>query len=210
MSAFLVNTNLTARQTYIENTNIEGTDIESTDADHSGVVMRDMTTSSRIGFRGPAAEAFLVSEGIQVPDVPNQAVLSGVKEREGLWVLRLSKTEFWLIDLLAQHTQTISELEQKTLLLEDVYRLYSQHSHAAFKLSGEACSKMFAKVCGVNLDQIAFPTSSIAQTSVARVNAIVVNCSKQTDTLPRYLVLSDISSSEYLWEALQDASQEFG
>lgn len=201
MSAFLVSESAIARQGYIENVDL--------DADHSGVAIRDLTTRSRIGFRGPAVEAFLMSEGIQVPAEPNKAILSAAKELEGLWVLRLSKTEFWLIDLQDQYTQKITELEQKGLLLEDVYRLYCQHSHSAFKLSGVSCPKMFAKVCGVNLDQAAFPTLSIAQTSVARVNAIVVNCAKETDELPRYLVLSDISSSEYLWDALQDAAQEF-
>ncbi|MEP0074212.1 MAG: sarcosine oxidase subunit gamma [Marinomonas sp.] len=171
----------------------------------STIQLQDSTTKSRVGFRGVGVEAFLTSQGIELPSAPNQAVLSSA----GLWVLRLSKTEFWLVDLTDELANNILVLEQQAQGLADVYRLYCQHSHGVFEMSGKPASKMFAKVCGVDLSHGMFSSGCIAQTSVARVNAIVVNVSASKDESDQYLLLSDVSSSQHLWDALIDAAQEF-
>lgn len=171
----------------------------------STIQLQDSTTKSRVGFRGVGVEAFLTSQGIELPSAPNQAVLSSA----GFWVLRLSKTEFWLVDLTDELANNILVLEQQAQGLADVYRLYCQHSHGMFEMSGKSASKMFAKVCGVDLSHGMFSAGCIAQTSVARVNAIVVNVSVSKDESDQYLLLSDVSSSQHLWDALIDAAQEF-
>jgi len=66
---------------------------------------------------------------------------------------------------------------------------------------------MFAKICGVDLSEGAFSVTSIAQTSVARTNAIVVRQDKNGEEV--FLLLSDLASSQYLWDAISDASSEF-
>lgn len=195
MSAFLVNSVPSLRQTQIT----------AQQSSESSIQFEDWTEVSRLGFRGPKAEAFLIAEQLPVPDQPNQALL----DVSGIRVLRLSKSEFWLIDETQQNTQRLIEIEARGLQQQEVYRLYCQHSQAMFVCHGIDCVNMFAKVCGVDLTQRAFAVNQIAQTSVARVNAIVVNVSENIEGTDRYFVLSDVSSSQHLWDALQDAADEF-
>ncbi|WOD07538.1 sarcosine oxidase subunit gamma [Marinomonas sp. GJ51-6] len=171
----------------------------------SSIQLKDSTTKSRVGFRGVGVEAFLTSQGVNFPSAPNQAILS----EAGLWVLRLSKTEFWLVDLTGELSNSIFLLEQLSQGLADVYRLYCQHSHGMFEISGALGSQMFAKVCGVDLSHDKLAAGSIAQTSIARVNGIIVNVSASDSVSDRYLLCSDVSSSQHLWDALIDAAQEF-
>ncbi len=195
MSAFLISSAPSLRQTQIT----------GKQASASSIQFEDWTEVSRLGFRGPKAEAFLKAEQLPVPDQPNQALL----DDSGIRVLRLSKSEFWLIDEAQQNTQRLYEMETRGLQQQEVYRLYCQHSHGMFMCRGVDCGTMFAKVCGVDLTQGAFAVNQIAQTSVARVNAIVVNISENPEGADRYLVLSDVSSSQHLWDAFGDAAEEF-
>jgi sarcosine oxidase subunit gamma len=149
------------------------------------------------------AETFLASQGLPIPSEPNQSLLF----EESLVVMRLSKSEFWLVDIENTHHELIEKLELGAKGLDDVYRLFCQHSHACFLFKGEQTAAMFSKVCGVDLSDGVFPVGSIAQTSVARTNAIVT---RQDEKGEEYLLLlSDLASSQYLWDALADAASEF-
>jgi sarcosine oxidase subunit gamma len=52
-----------------------------------------------------------------------------------------------------------------------------------------------------------FAGHEIAQTSLARVNAIILR--NDLATTPCFFILSDVTSTEYLWDALLDAMVEF-
>lgn len=164
---------------------------------------KDCTAYSRIGFRGDAAEQFLESKGLPVPSKPNQSLMWG----EGLVVLRLSNYEFWVVDISNNSHGVISELEIESRDFDNVYLLFCQHSHACFLISGEKAATMFAKVCSVDLRSGSFPTGDIAQTIVARTSSIVVR--QEVNKEACFIILSDLSSSKYLWESLVDAGTEF-
>ena len=70
-----------------------------------------------------------------------------------------------------------------------------QHTHAWFLVSGAQAATMFAKICGVDLRPGQFAPGRIAQTSVARLNAVIVR-DDQGETLT-YHVLVDSASAEY-------------
>ncbi|BFM49712.1 sarcosine oxidase subunit gamma [Marinomonas sp. THO17] len=180
------------------------TQIHHTPSITSRIKIEDYTQVSRIGFRGPDVEAFLASENLPVPTQPNLSLL----DASGIRVVRLSNTEFWLLDETQQNAQRIMDMEVSALKGEGIYRLYCQHSHAMFVCVGEDCESMFAKICGVDLSRHAFLVNQLAQTSVARVNAIVINAASESQS-GRFLVLSDIASSQHLWDALWDAAEEF-
>lgn len=164
----------------------------------------DLSVLPRCGFRGPNAAHHLASLGLPVPERPNQTVRS----ESGEWVLRLSMKEFWVLGSLQDKGARIASLQAEPLP-EGVYSLYCQHSHAWMLMTGAHLAEIFAKVCGVDLRSPAFPQGSIAQTSVARVNAIIAY-QPLANGLPAFSILSDSASSEYLWDALMDAMQEFG
>ncbi|WP_438465142.1 sarcosine oxidase subunit gamma [Marinomonas sp. PE14-40] len=170
---------------------------------NSNISMHDHTLFSRVGFRGKGVESFLREQGINVPAVPNQSVVTAA----GVLVLRLSNTEFWVIDTDKSQHEFIEALELASKGVANVYRLYCQHSHGCFLVRGENTSNMFAKVCGVDLSEKAFECASIAQTSVARVNAIIAK--QLISGEEGYLVLSDIAGTQHLWNAIADASAEF-
>ncbi|MCB5160739.1 sarcosine oxidase subunit gamma family protein [Marinomonas algarum] len=172
-------------------------------ATRSSIKMQDCTVFSRAGFRGTGAEAFLASHGIAIPTKPNESLSC----QASLVVLRLSRSEFWIISTDNSEHAKIEALEVAAMGVENVYPLYCQHSHACFMLTGAETENMFSKVCGVDLRNNVFPVGAVAQTSVARTGAIVT---KQTHAQGDYFLLfADIASVQYLWEALTDAAAEF-
>ena len=75
------------------------------------------------------------------------------------------------------------------------------------RITGSDAPRMFAKLCGVNLASDKFTDGSVAQTSVARLSAIVI----RHDIANSFSVslLADSASAEYLWSCVLDAMTEF-
>ena len=164
----------------------------------------DLTVMARTGFRGANAAAHLEQAGLPVPAKPNQLAVSA----NGELVLRLSHKEFWILGSLKDDGAAVTQLTTDSLVRESVYPLYCQHSHGYFVMTGQHLADTMAKICGVDLRIEAFPVGAIAQTSLARVNAVIAH--HEINGIPAFIILSDISSSEYLWSALLDAMDEFG
>ncbi|MCV6590290.1 MAG: sarcosine oxidase subunit gamma [Marinobacterium sp.] len=164
----------------------------------------DLSVLPRTGFRGLNAAAHLQAAGLPVPAKPNQASVAD----SGELVLRLSQKEFWVLGNLADEGARIDSLNQQPLPDSNCYPLYCQDSHAWLTLTGAHLPAIMAKVCGVDLREEAFPLGSIAQTSAARINVVIVN--HQINGLPCFTVLCDSAAAEYLWECLLDAMGEFG
>lgn len=163
----------------------------------------DLSELNRFGLRGNASAQLLDSEGLVFPGTPNQATVA----ENGVTVARLGATECWVLDNPLKAAKGMSTLATKIAAQSDCYSLYCQQSHAWFALTGRFLSQLMAKLCGVDLREGAFPEGSVAQTSVARVNAIVIHHSLRG--VPVFYLLSDSSSAEYFWSALLDAMQEF-
>lgn len=166
----------------------------------------DFSLVPREGVRGVNAEQYLRSLNFPIPESPNQCLVS----EQGKWVLRLSQKEFWLlsqpqVDQLEKNENTA--LLESTLPDKSCYPLYCQHSHAWFVVKGQYCPDIFAKICGVDLREANFPVGTVVQTSVARVNAIIVHHVIEGE--PVFSVLSDSASATYLWSALLDAMTEY-
>ena len=64
-------------------------------------------------------------------------------------------------------------------------------------VTGEQAPAMFAKICGVDLRPHKFEQGRIAQTSVAKIGAIVIR--DYLGELPAYHLLADSASAEYMW-----------
>lgn len=164
----------------------------------------DLTGLARVGFRGGDAADYLQGRGYQLPSLPNQALRQG----DGGWVARLSASEYLLLGSLADQGARVASEEQRWV--QDARRNYllpRQDSHAWLQLSGEHCSAVMAKLCGVDLRLQAFAVGAVAQTSAARINVIVVNVG--SDGLPALQLLFDRASLAYFQEAVLDAMDEF-
>lgn len=166
--------------------------------------LTDLTELARVGFRGEDSAAYLGGRGYHLPALPNQAL----RQDDGGWVARLSASEYLLLGSVADLGARIAA-EEETWLQDGRrnYLLPRQDSHAWLQLSGEYCSAVMAKLCGVDLRTQAFPVGAVAQTSAARINVIVVNVGR--DELPALQLLFDRASLAYFQEAVLDAMSEF-
>lgn len=169
------------------------------------LALADLSTLPRTGFKGAGAPGWLEEQGAQVPDSPNQAT----RQKDGSLIARLSVEELLILsDLFAD--STLPAVLQDRWSLESTKRVYSLprgDSHCWFALIGDHATTTLAKVCGVDMRTHKFAECQIAQTSLARVNAIILR--NDLATTPCFFILSDVSSTEYLWDALLDAMAEF-
>ena len=174
----------------------------SNGATRSGLL--DLSVLPRIGYRGNNVPMHLQAAGLPVPAKANQAQAAA----SGELVLRLSNREFWILGALRDQGATIDTLRLDDVAQKgDCFPLYCRDSHACFALTGAERCKIMAKLCGVDLREKAFGLGAIAQTSVARINAIVVHYT--VNNIPTFYLLCDSAAAEYLWECLLDAMAEF-
>lgn len=177
-------------------------------ADDSGQATRcglmDLTPLARTGFRGNNAAAHLQAAGYPVPEKANMAAVVA----QGETVLRLSQREFWVLGSLADDGASLTVLNAAARPDSGCYPLFCMDSHGWLLLSGELRAAVMAKLCGVDMRESAFPAGSIAQTSVARINAIIA--SHEVNGVPVFSILCDSGYVAYLWDVLLDAMQEFG
>lgn len=170
----------------------------------AGVTISDLSAYPRLGFKGRGTIEAAKKLGFALEDTPNRAFV----QSEGQICMVLSHSEVFLLDTNPAGDR-LSRLEQSWRFEDRTfsYPLPRQHSHAWYRLQGADASNMLAKVCGVDLRPQVFANLSIAQTSVARLSALVLRA--DIDGEVTYHILADNSASKYMLECLQDASNEF-
>ncbi len=176
---------------------------EAEQARHLALV--DLSTLAKAGFKGAGAPGWLEEQGAQLPGSPNQAE----RQEDGSLIARLSTNELLILSDPISNSALPSILQDSWSLdsTKSVYSLPRGDSHCWFALTGEHSPAMLAKVCGVDLRPGTFALHEVAQTSLARVNAIILRHDLATALC--FFVLSDVSSAEYLWDVLLDAMMEF-
>lgn len=176
---------------------------ETRAARHLGLA--DLSPIRRVGFKGWATADWLKAQGATFEDDSNRAYA----QADGALILRLSPGEFVVLGDLAVSGNTIDKLEAawKEAEPEGCYLVAREEASCWLRLSGAEAPAMFAKICAVDLRPPAFENLRIAQTNVARLNAIILR--NDAGTLPSYDLLTDIASAVYLWDCLIDAIAEF-
>lgn len=164
----------------------------------------DLTHLARVGFRGADSATYLKQEGFELPEFPNTFVI----QTDGSIAARLSAFEYMLLGSFKDFGERLAELERNWTMDQCAnYLLPRQDSHAWIQLTGESIAFVMAKLCAVDLSSESFAVGQIVQTSVARINAIVMNVSDAQ--APKFNILCDRASSLYLWNVLLDAIAEF-
>jgi sarcosine oxidase subunit gamma len=172
----------------------------------SPTTLSDLTDLPRLGLRGRAAAERLALEGFRLPEAPNRLD----RAASGEILLRLSQSEFMLLGSPTDKGARVRALEDALPKAGEngLYFLPRQDSHAWFRLAGPSRHAVMAKLCGVDLSPEAFGADAIAQTSVARISAIVANDGEGGEEGAFHL-LFDRPSAEYFRESLLDAMREF-
>jgi len=169
--------------------------------------LADLSTLSRIGFKGSGACDWIMGQGGQLPERPNHALT----QKDGSLLVRLSEQEILVLRSVSGASALVNRLlnASDSAAEQAAYILPRAESHCWLALTGEYTSQTLAKVCGVDMRLHKFANGNVAQTSLARVNAIVVRHDISKD-VPCFYILCDVSLTEFLWVSLLDAMQEFG
>ncbi|MCV3242115.1 sarcosine oxidase subunit gamma [Mesorhizobium robiniae] len=177
---------------------------------NENVVIRDLSTLPRIGFKGNGTTNWLSSKVSAVPAAPNKAITLS----DGTLIARLGKEEYLVLPGRDAVGSVCSELEA-SWNADDAsgerrigYPLPRADSHSWLYLEGSSIAQMMAKICSVDLRGDRFLQSEVAQTIVARISAVLIR--EITDGSYGLHMLTDFASADYLWDVLQDASAEFG
>ncbi len=169
----------------------------------------DLTALNRVGFRGLDIIQWLKEQHNIIAPAINQAI----KVQQSLLVVRLSHTEILIFEDIEDQEDRFTKIMEKTgtesisMDHPDIYHLPYQDSHSCFMICGKHCAELFAKLCAVDLRVHKFPNMGVAQTSLARINAIIIR--RDLADTQGYFILVASSLVEYLWDCLLDAMQEF-
>jgi sarcosine oxidase, subunit gamma len=171
-----------------------------------GIRIADLSALPRLGFKGRGTLAAMASRGIVLEGTPNRAF----RQPDGSLCLVLAPGEVFLLSNQAGDGSRFEAMEAGWRIgdKERTYPMPRRDSHAWFAAAGEALAAMMAKICAVDLRHERFADLTIAQTSVARLNAIVLRADR--GTVPVFHLLADSASAAYLLDCLRDAAAEFG
>lgn len=164
----------------------------------------DLSPLPRTGIRGPRALQWVREQGWPVPEVNNTAGATAA----GDLVLRLGDRELLVTAAPYGDGEAVRTLEA-AVPGTGAWGVPRRDSHCSFALCGSAAVSCLHKLCGVDLRAHAFPPGSVAQTSVARLNAIV--CRPPGDSEGRcFHLLADSAAALWLWDVLLDAMAGLG
>ena len=176
------------------------------EADSARVLgLAELSPLPRCGFKGPRMADWLASKGVPLGPESNRAY----QVDNGILAARLAPSEVVLLGALSGDHAPIATLEKAwSYECAGVWPVPRRDASFWFAITGEKSSAMFAKVCGVDLRRKSFANFSIAQTSVARTNCIVIRA--DIGEVSAFHLLGDSASASFMWTSLFDAIAEFG
>ena len=173
------------------------------------MALADLSMLPRTGFKGSGTPEWLADQGVKVPEESNRTA----RQEGGALAARLAPAELLILGDESGDGALIDKLnaawwaEPRPPETPRGFPVPRQDSHAWFLVSGARAAEMFAKICAVDLRPHKFEDLQIAQTSVARLSAVVIR-NDRGGTLA-YHLLFDSASATYLWDVLIDAMEEF-
>ena len=165
----------------------------------------DLTLYAKVGFKGKQAIQWAKTQGLNIGEANNQAYL----QDNGALVARLADTEILILNNIqsGRNQSTSFEEEYDKSNPVNCYYVPRNDSSAWLMITGKHSSELFAKICGIDLRLKSFPNYSIAQTSIARINGIIIR--NDINQTPAFYLVFDSASTDYMWSCLKDAFVEF-
>jgi sarcosine oxidase subunit gamma len=170
------------------------------------LAITDLSPLPRLGFKGRETIPGMQKRGITVEATPNRCF----RQTDGSLCLVLAASEVILLSPLGGDGGKFQDLHDSWRLDdgERTYPMLRRDSQAWLVVTGAKAPEMLAKICGIDFRLNKFPDLSIAQTSVAKISAIVTRA--DLGSTPAFHILADSASALYFFDCLIDAAQEFG
>ena len=180
----------------------QGADDEAARAESLGLA--DLTPLPRIGFKGWNIGPWLAGKGAEMGEASNRAYA----QVDGTRIARLAPGEALVLAERTGNAPLVETLDRAWSMADadGCFRVARDETTCWLLLTGDHAASMLAKVCAVDLRRPAFAPDAIAQTNVARLNAIVIR--GDIGAVPAFDLLTDSASAVYLWGALLDAMAE--
>ena len=171
-----------------------------------GIVVADLSPFPRLGFKGRGTIPAIQARGIVAEATANRAF----RQPDGGLCLVLAPGEVILLSNLNGDGERLAQLEADWRIEDEerTYPLSRRDSHAWLAVAGEALPEMFAKLCAIDLRRDKFADLAIAQTSIAKMSAILTRA--DMGTTPVFHLLVDSAAALYFCDCLLDAADEFG
>jgi sarcosine oxidase subunit gamma len=169
------------------------------------LAIADLSPLPRIGFKGRGTVEAMKKRGVVLEAAPNRAF----RQPDGGLCLVLAPGEVILLSNLAGDGAKLADMVNGWRIEdgERTYPLLRRDSHAWFAVTGTAAPSLFAKLCAIDLRLEKFPDLAIAQTSIAKMSAILARA--DAGATPVYHVLADSAAALYFCSCLTDAAAEF-
>ena len=144
-----------------------------------------------------AAAALGAAIGIAAPPQRNSAAAAG--ETAVLW----TGPERWMV--VEPETRDLGELLARHCAPEIAAVTDQGHARTAIRIGGRAARSLLSKLCTLDLDPLAFPQGSSAQTVMGHIG-ILLHCRAET-SFDLFVYRGYAVSA---WETIVDAALEFG
>jgi len=168
------------------------------------LAISDLTALPRAGYKGWDMASWAEAQGVRLGE-PNRATV----QDDGTLACRLSAGELLLLAGLGGSSATIDRLAAAwTMEAAVCFPVPRSDTNFRFAITGSEVPEMLAKMCGIDLRPHRFQPGAIAQTSVARMNAILIR--RDLGEVYGLDMVADSASAVYMWSCLVDAMTEFG
>lgn len=173
------------------------------------LVLTNTSARTRVGCKGPAAEAWLAHLEINVPQGANRYAI----DSRGLFTARLATSEF-LFEAIETDAAAVLEPAKQALeyaeMPSGVYPVLRQDF--VLEVAGPRAHDLFAQTCAVDLAPVERDSSATAGpvilTSMIGVS-VVITCRTSAEG-SRFTLWSDPSYSHYFWHQLTAIVTELG
>ncbi len=187
-----------------------GGDLEAEISRARDLAICDLSALPRAGFKGREAQSWPAAQGLVISPDNNRAVV----QDDGALVARLADSEVLILSDLACESGLCERLAQAWSPDPDpgAYPVPRRDTNCWFMISGVHADALFAKLCAIDLRPHKFLNLAVAQTSIARLNGIVIRADSigpGGDCLA-YHLLTDSAAAGYMWMCLLDAMAEWG
>jgi sarcosine oxidase subunit gamma len=164
------------------------------------LALSDASCLPRMGVKGPQAEQWLRSQGVEVP----LGVNAWTRGSDGLLVARLARSEFFLEDRMGG--TSVERLSAALRPAPGVYPVTRQD--AALVLTGTSVNELLVQTCNVDFQAWRLEQRTVVMTSMVGVSVLVLWYSLEQQ--PCYRIWCDGTFGPYLWETLLEIARELG